>query len=271
SGAATSDEGAVLVLHGRPATGDRAGLRGDRSVELSADSPHVAGDGRAMDQLGTSVAVGDVHGDGFADVALGAIGRDVGGVADAGAVLVLEGSASGIRAAGSRQHLAGAGGVAGAAEAGDRLGSALALGDLDGDGDADLLAGIAGQSVGGSTRAGAVLVLRGGEGGLTGVGSRQLHQGTATTVLPDRAEALDVLGSSVAIGDFDGNRFGDLVLGIPGEDVGAVADAGSVTVVPGSGGGFGVTTATLVDGGDVPPGEAEPGDRWGGLFPIHLR
>jgi hypothetical protein len=267
----TADEGAVLVLLGRPA-GSRPGLRGDGSVQISADSPHVAGDGRAMDQLGTTVAVGDVHGDGFADVLVGAIGRDVGRAADAGAVLVLKGSEVGIRAAGSRQITADAPDVAGQSQAGDRLGSSLALGDLDGDGAADLLVGIAGQVVSGRSKAGAVLVLHGGAAGPRGVGSRQLHAGTSSTGLADQAEVGDVLGASGAIGDLDGNGYGDLVIGAPGEDVTGVIDTGALTIVAGSEAGLGVRTSTLFHGDNVgPQSHAEPVDRWGGLFPIYLR
>ncbi len=263
----TPDAGAVLVLLGRP-----TGLRGAGSVELAADTPVVAGDGRPMDQLGTTVAVGDVHGDGFADVAVGAIGRDVGGALDAGVVLVLKGSEAGVRPAGSRQITADTEGVAGVAQAGDRLASGLALGDLDGDGAADLLAGIAGQRIDGATRAGAVLVVHGGEAGLSGVGSQQLHAGTPTTGLVDKAEEADVLGASVAIGDLDANSFGDLVIGVPGEDLPGAVDGGSLTLVLGADPGLRVATSKLFHGGNSGPmSRAERGDRWGGLYPIYLR
>jgi len=271
-GAVTADEGAVLVLRGRPATDLRPGLRGAGSVELSADSPHVAGDGRAMDQLGTTLAVGDVHGDGFADIAAGAIGRDVGRARDAGAVLFLRGSATGVRAAGSRSITADTTGVAGEAQTGDRLGSALAMGDLDAAGVQDLVIGIAGQTVAGAAKAGAVLVLHGGETGLTGARSRQLHAGSASTALPDRAEPSDVLGASVAVGDLDGNGSGDLVLGAPGEDVAGAVDGGSVTLVTRADARFEVANAELFHGANAGPNsQAERGDRWGGLFPIYLR
>ena len=162
--------------------------------------------------------------------------------------------------------------MAGTAQPGDRLGSGLALGDLNDDGVADLLVGIAGQAVGSASRAGAVLALYGGPSGLTGVGSRQFHAGTASTGLADKVEALDVFGASVAIGDLDGNRFGDLVIGVPGEDHPRAVDAGAVVLAYGSEGGVAAAGGRMFHGGNVgTQSQRERGDRWGGLFPIYLR
>lgn len=264
----SADAGAVLVLRGRPATGVRPGLQGD-SVELHLDDTGVAGTARAGDQLGITVAVGDVHGDGFADIVAGAVGKDVGAARDAGSVVVLRGSADGVRARGSRLVTADSSEVAGVAQTADHLGAGLAVDDLDGDGAADLVVGIAGQAVGDADQAGAVLVLPGGPDGLTGVGSLQLHAGSDSAALADRAEADDVLGASIAIGDLDGNTYGDLVLGVPGEDLPAVVDAGAVVVAYNGEGGIVPALSEAFDGTTI--GGLEAGDRWGGLFPLYLR
>jgi hypothetical protein len=147
------------------------------------------------------------------------------------------------------------------------------VGDLDGDEVGDLLVGLAGKAVNRLAKAGAVMTLLGGTTGLTGVGSRQFHAGTATTGLIDQAEAEDVLGASVALGDFDGNGYADPVIGAPGEDFAqGRTDAGSITVVDAGEAGLDLTGSRIYHGGNVgAQSVGEPGDRWGGLFPIYLR
>jgi len=54
------------------------------------------------------------------------------------------------------------------------------------------------------------------------------------------SEGDDHFGSSLAVGDFDGDGYDDLAAGAAGEDVGFVTDAGAVNVVYGSG--FGLTS-----------------------------
>ncbi len=278
--AAAGDAGAVVVVRGRPATGSNPGLRATGSVELFLDSPGVAGDGRPGDLLGTSLAMGDLDGDRYADIVAGVVGKDVGSATDAGSVLVLRGSARGVVAARSRHLHADSPNVPGAAEAGDRLGSGVALGDVNGDGAPEVIVGIGGEDVtvrgGGVTDAGAALVLRGvlpvPVEGIGSSGGRERHAGTATSGLIDSAEAGDVLGGAVAVGDLNGDDVLDVVIGVPGEDLTGARDAGAVVAV------FGVPGETLtgpsvVLHGDLPGmvGDAERGDRWGGLFPIYLR
>ncbi len=72
------------------------------------------------------MAAGDFNGDGFADLAAGASGEDVGSVADAGAVSVLYGSAGGLTTSGGRLFTQ----VGGLVEAGDEFGEQLAAGDF---------------------------------------------------------------------------------------------------------------------------------------------
>ena len=57
------------------------------------DSPGVPGTAERGDGWGTDLSVADTDGDGYADVAIGAAGEDIGTVADAGAVWVLRGAA----------------------------------------------------------------------------------------------------------------------------------------------------------------------------------
>ena len=50
----------------------------------------------------------------------------------------------------------------------------------------------------------------------------------------DTAEPFDFFGNALAAGDFNNNGFIDLAIGVPGEDMGTVADAGAFNVLYGS-------------------------------------
>lgn len=97
------------------------------------------------DALGYSVAaIGDINGDGQADIAIGAPGRDRSGATDVGAVYVVYGRAT-LTTIDLNQLNGGTGGfmiTANSAISGARLGSAVSsAGDFNGDGRGDLLIG----------------------------------------------------------------------------------------------------------------------------------
>ena len=195
----------------------------------------------------------DFNDDGFADLAVGAPEEDVGAAGAAGAVNVLFGSADGLQAS-ADVFFQGSGGVGGALEDGDRFGSAVAEGDFNGDGIFDLAVGAPGETVGTAAAAGAVNVLNGSGGGLTG----------GPLFTQSNPEAGDAFGTALAAGDFNGDGIFDLAVGAPGEGIGALGDAGAVTVLFGSD--LGLTTTgsqTLFQGGSGVAGTAEGGDGFG--------
>ena len=152
----------------------------------------------------------DFDGDGYADLAVGAQGEDVGSIRDAGIVQVLYGSAAGPTARDQiwQQNTKG---IKGRAETGDQFGQVTASGDFDGDGYADLAIGIPVEDLGGEPNVGAVQVLYGSARGLT-ARDQLWHQGKAG--VPGANEAGDLFGMTLGAGDFDGDGRADLSIGV---------------------------------------------------------
>jgi hypothetical protein len=116
--------------------------------------------------------------------------------------------------------------------------------DFDNDGFADLAVGVPREGVGTAELAGAVNVLEGSVNGLTGAGSQLFVQGGGGVA--DAAEPFDLFGSALAAGDFDNDGFIDLAIGVPGEDIGTITDAGAVNVLYGSASGLSASGSQFV-------------------------
>ncbi|MFE7074474.1 FG-GAP-like repeat-containing protein [Streptomyces sp. NPDC057620] len=160
----------------------------------------------------TAVALGDIDGDGFADMATSLTWPDTFSIADpsngAGYVTVRYGSLTGFGDPVTLHQ--DSTGVPGANEDGDGWGSSVAIGDITGDGRAELVVGANGEWLGDLENAGDVTVFRGSAAGVSQSGVVRISQDTAG--VPGAAETDDLFGAQVRIADYDNNGKGDLAV-----------------------------------------------------------
>ncbi|MFC9179198.1 FG-GAP and VCBS repeat-containing protein [Streptomyces globisporus] len=114
------------------------------------------------------------------------------------------------------------------------------------------------------SKGGAVAVALGGpQGQNTSVKPKWITQATAG--VPGADEKGDAMGASAAVGDLDGDGYGEVVVGLPGEDVGTAKDAGGVLVFKGRASGItGADTKVIGQSTADVPGVDEQGDAFGG-------
>ncbi|WP_110945991.1 FG-GAP-like repeat-containing protein [Streptomyces avicenniae] len=220
------DAGAVTVLYG--ASG---GVSETRRTVVHQGSPGVPGAVEEGDYFGSALAAADLDGDGYTDLAVSAVGEDIAGAQDVGAVTVLWGGPAGL-----------SGGTAlwqsPALEELSYFGADVASGDFDGDGHIDVTAtawqgthtwyGPFDRATGAATNVeepfGSDWATFTGdldgdgdaerfypyptEGNPDGIAYQDWEDGSAVTRTLDGA-----VGDAGAVGDVDGDGYDDLVLG----------------------------------------------------------
>lgn len=115
--------------------------------------------------------------------------------------------------------------------------------DLDGDGLPDVAVADPDATVGGAVGAGRVVVSFGTRADVPG-GGRSVVVAQGSGSVGGAAEAGDHFGAALSVADLDCDGYADLVVGVPGEDVGGASDSGLVQVVWGAAGGPGTGRAS---------------------------
>lgn len=158
-------------------------------VVLAQDVPGVPGDVGAKDYFGIEVALGDVDGDDYADLAVGA-DESVSNRVNAGTVTVVRGAKTGWDLSKPTAYLnQNSPGVPEEAEADDFFGRFLLLRDFDQDGRAELVVSAHGEDVGAypMTRpnTGTVTLFRGTSSGVSATGVRLITPATVRMMSKD--------------------------------------------------------------------------------------
>jgi hypothetical protein len=187
-------------------------------------------------RFGSSIAsAGDVNGDGYADVVVGArLAKDAAGNSEAGRAYLYLGGPAGL--ATTPQLLDGRDGA-------DALfGSSIAsAGDVNGDGYADVIVdAFDARDAAGNAEAGRAYLYLGGPGGLT----------TTPQLLDGRDGAHAYFGSVASAGDVNGDGYADVIVGAVGaNDAAGHPFAGRAYLYLGGSGGL-TMTPQLLDGRD---------------------
>jgi hypothetical protein len=134
--------------------------------------------------------------------------------------------------------------------------------DFNGDGFGDVAVGVPGEGLGQVSNAGGVNVIYGSSSGLASPNNQFWSQNSKGVI--GVAETNDHFGTAVAAGDFNGDGFTDLAIGVPNESLGSIANAGGVNVLYGTSGGLSATNNQFWSQNS--PGvanKAEPNDEFG--------
>ncbi|MFN0192768.1 MAG: hypothetical protein ACKVP5_12485 [Aestuariivirga sp.] len=247
-GLGNDSEGAAWLVFGRPqaqftaADLDLASLTGLEGTRF--DGAFV------NDSAGRAVAaLGDVNGDGFADIVIGAPYANPGGTSNGGSAYVVFGK-NNFGASSDLSALTGANGfrLDGLQNYDDTGFFVSAAGDVNGDGFADILVGARGFDGAGTSAAGAAYVVFGKASGFAAAIDLGSLDGNTGFRIEGAADD-DLLGRSVAAaGDVNGDGFADLIAGASNAGNNALNDSGSTYIIYGHRADTAVTrTGTALD------------------------
>ncbi|MEV0521977.1 FG-GAP and VCBS repeat-containing protein [Streptomyces sp. NPDC050439] len=133
--------GAVLLLKG-----SKTAEFGTENECITQDNPEVGGTAEEGDDFGAALSAGDLNGDSRPELVVGVPGEDVGTVKDAGGYVTLNGTEHGPYGGLARSQSTA--NMPGTAEAGDRFGAQVAVGDYNRDGLWDTAVSAPGENAG---------------------------------------------------------------------------------------------------------------------------
>ncbi|MGJ5832093.1 FG-GAP repeat protein [Streptomyces ossamyceticus] len=133
--------GAVLLLKG-----SKTAKFGTEHDCVTQSSPEVGGAAEQGDDFGAALSAGDLNGDSRPELVVGVPGEDVGTVKDAGGYVVMNGTEKGLYGGLARSQSTP--NMPGTAEAGDRFGAQVAVGDYNRDGLWDTAVSAPGENAG---------------------------------------------------------------------------------------------------------------------------
>ncbi|MFE0627669.1 VCBS repeat-containing protein [Streptomyces sp. NPDC058864] len=284
--------GQVAVVYGTA-----SGLNPARHQVISQNTAGVPGAAEADDEFGDQVAAADLNRDGYSDLVIGAPREKVGSHPDAGMVVIVWGSKSGLSGGTAVKNPL--------SFAGSYFGTGLAAADFTGDGKPDLAVSAQGNTGEASWRirlirgpfaksgstgtvssyapgidrpaltAGRVdgdnradLVATGGKANRDQLGSAVYYRGTASGITKG---ATLRPAETAAIGDLNKDGYGDIALGNPEDRAGEPSGTtgGRIDVVYGTSSGPSATRrVALTQNSAGVPDSSETGDRFGQALAI---
>lgn len=197
---AGANQGVAYIFLSGGSTGVTAASASSASAVLTGQS--------GGDNFGNTLAFGDINGDGYADLAVGAPSRNAGAGVNQGVIYTFlstgtPGISSG-SATGANSSITGQG-------SGDKFGSSASLGDFNGDGYADLAVGAPNRNAGAGGNQGVVYTFN--SAGSTGIASTVAA--SAIRLITGNASS-DQFGNALIINDLNGDGFADLIAGASG-------------------------------------------------------